>query len=67
MASTYWDTVGVLLTDSLSFCLALLEGMLVLELGTHIDGWSTDDLMEVFVLILVMLMRVKLCECCEDR
>ncbi len=32
---TYWDTVCVLLTDTLSFGFALLEGVLVLELGTH--------------------------------
>jgi len=35
---TYWDAVGVLLTNTLGFCLALLEGMLVLELGSHYDG-----------------------------
>ena len=32
---TYGDTVGILLADTLSFGLALLEGVLVLELGTH--------------------------------
>ena len=32
---TYWDTVGVLLADPLSFGLALLKGVLVLEFGTH--------------------------------
>ena len=35
---TYWDTVCVLLTDSLSLSLALLERVLVLELGAHVDG-----------------------------
>ena len=34
---TYWNAVVVLLSDALSFCLALLEGVLVLELGTHGD------------------------------
>ena len=33
----YWNTVSVLLSDSLSFSLALLERVLVLELGTHIE------------------------------
>ncbi len=36
--TTYWDAVCILLTDSLSFGLALLEWMLVLELGAHVDG-----------------------------
>lgn len=35
--NTYWDAVGVLLTDALGFGLALLEGVLVLELGSHLD------------------------------
>jgi hypothetical protein len=35
---TYWDAVGVLLADALSFGLALLEGMLVLEFGAHGGG-----------------------------
>lgn len=35
---TYWDAVCVLLTDSLSLSLALLERVLVLELGAHVDG-----------------------------
>lgn len=30
--TTYWDTVGILLSNALSFRLALLEGVLVLEL-----------------------------------
>jgi len=30
-----WDAVGVLLADALRLCLALLKGVLVLELGTH--------------------------------
>jgi len=33
-----WDSVGVLLTNSLSFGLALLEGVLILKLGPHGDG-----------------------------
>ena len=31
----YGNAVGVFLADAFSFCLALLEGMLVLELGSH--------------------------------
>ena len=34
---TYRDAVSVFLTDAFSFRLALLEGMLVLELGAHCD------------------------------
>ena len=37
---TYRNAVSVLLTDALSFGLALLKGMLVLELGAHVDGGS---------------------------
>lgn len=33
---SYGYTVGVLLSNALSFSLALLERVLVLELGTHI-------------------------------
>jgi len=36
------DAVAVLLADSLRLCLALLEGMLVLELGAHSDGLGWD-------------------------
>ena len=35
---TYWNAVCILLSDSLSFGLAFLELVLVLELGTHDDG-----------------------------
>ena len=35
--TTYRNAVCILLSDSLSFSLALLERVLVLELGTHID------------------------------
>ncbi len=35
---TYRNTIGILLSDTFSFSLALLEGVLVLKLGTHIDG-----------------------------
>jgi len=38
LCDTYWDTVGILLTDPLSFLLALLERMLVLELGAHVES-----------------------------
>jgi len=34
----YGDAVGVLLSDAFSFSLALLEGVLVLELRSHCDG-----------------------------
>jgi hypothetical protein len=37
--ATYWYAVGIFLADALSFCLALLEGVLVLELRSH-DGGS---------------------------
>lgn len=36
--TAYRDAIGVLLSDALSFSLALLEGVLVLELGAHDDG-----------------------------
>jgi len=36
------DSVGILLTDSLSFSLALLEGMFVLKLGSHDDDGFDD-------------------------
>jgi hypothetical protein len=38
-SATHRNAVGVFLADALSFCLALLEGVLVLELGSH-DGYS---------------------------
>lgn len=31
------NAIGVLLTDAFRFSLALLEGMLVLKLGSHVD------------------------------
>lgn len=34
---TYRNTVRILLSDALSFSLALLERVLVLKLGTHVD------------------------------
>ena len=41
---THWNAIGVFLADALSFCLALLEWVLVLKLGSHDDGvgarWS---------------------------
>lgn len=36
----YWDAVCVFLSDALSFGLALLKWMLVLELGTHVCSMS---------------------------
>lgn len=38
---TYGNAVVVLLTDALSLGLALLEGVLVLELGSHDEGCWT--------------------------
>ena len=35
---TYRNPISVLLSDALSFSLALLERVLILELGTHVDG-----------------------------
>jgi hypothetical protein len=35
---TYRDAITVLLTDALGLSLALLEGVLVLELASHLDG-----------------------------
>jgi hypothetical protein len=35
---TYRNAIAVLLANALSLCLSLLEGVLVLELGTH-DGY----------------------------
>jgi hypothetical protein len=37
----YGDTISVFLSDAFSFCLALLEGVLVLEFGAHSGGGST--------------------------
>lgn len=37
---THRDTIRVLLADTLGLSLALLEGVLVLELGTHSDDSS---------------------------
>jgi len=39
MSITYWNAVGIFLADSLSFCLALFELVLILELGTHVGGY----------------------------
>jgi hypothetical protein len=36
---TYGNAVSVFLTDSFRFSLSFLEGVLVLELGAHIDSW----------------------------
>jgi hypothetical protein len=36
--ATYRNAVGVLLANALGLSLALLEGVLVLELGAHIGG-----------------------------
>ena len=42
--NTYRDAVRVLLTNAFGFCLALLEGVLVLELGAHGEMWCGLDL-----------------------
>lgn len=49
LRQAYRDAVVVLLSDALSFGLALLEGVLVLELGTHIEAWEMC-LGDVFVM-----------------
>ena len=41
--STYGDAVGILLANAFGFCLALLKRVLVLELGTHIDGVDSGE------------------------
>ena len=46
MFDTYRNPISVLLSDALSFSLALLKGMLILELGTHVDGRYGFALME---------------------
>lgn len=38
MGRAYRDAIGVFLTDAFSLCLALFEGVLVLELGAHGAG-----------------------------
>lgn len=40
--TTHRDPISVFLTDALSFRLALLEGVLVLELGSH-GCWLLAD------------------------
>lgn len=39
---SYWDAVGILLANTLGFRLALLEGMLVLKLRSHIYSELKD-------------------------
>lgn len=41
--STYRNTVGILLADAFRLGLPLLEGVLVLELGPHVDGYLAAD------------------------
>ena len=36
--ATYRNTVSILLSNAVGLCLALLQLVLVLELGSHIDG-----------------------------
>ena len=38
IVKAYWNAVVVLCADTLGLCLALGKLVLVLELGTHIDG-----------------------------
>lgn len=49
VVATHRDTVGVLLPDALSLGLALLERVLVLELGTHVG----DGLWDVVCLVVL--------------
>lgn len=42
-ASTYGNAISVLLANTLGLGLALLEGVLVLELGSHLGGVADDD------------------------
>jgi len=42
LLADHWDAVGVLLSDAFGLSLALLEGMLVLKLGSHIGGGWYD-------------------------
>ena len=37
--SAYGDAISIFLADALGFGFALLEGVLVLELGPHGDCW----------------------------
>jgi hypothetical protein len=36
--ATYWDAIRILLADALGLGLALAEGVLVLELRSHVGG-----------------------------
>lgn len=38
--STYRNAIRVLLANALGLSLALLEGVLVLELAAHVGGWK---------------------------
>lgn len=61
LRQTYRDTVVVLLADALSFCLALLEGVLVFEFGSHFGRF--ECVMGKFPSGCVMLRGVALgCE-----
>ena len=55
MRQTHGNAVCVLLADALSFRLALLEGMLVLELGSHDVGGNLSVLLQVFVKLAMCL------------
>lgn len=66
--ATYWNSVGVLLADALSFGLALLERVLVLKLGAHSGGWwsgvfcggSCVSVAERGLILLAVLLAVLL-------
>jgi len=36
LLADYWNTIRVLLSNTLGLCLTLLKWMLILELGTHV-------------------------------
>jgi hypothetical protein len=39
---TYWNAVGIFLANTLGLGLALLKGVLVLELGAHVVYLRSD-------------------------
>lgn len=57
---SYGDTVKILLADTLGLSLTLLEGVLVLELGSHL-GWLLMRLLAkscgvVVVMVVVVIL-----------
>lgn len=41
--TTYGNTIRILLADTLGLSLTLLKGVLVLELGSHDDGYVVGE------------------------